>query len=206
MAESGKPVAGEVIHKADMDDFVTELNATTDTWEDTGGNDQKKTTWYTQKFGGFQSPRFTTISSLHEPAIAGMNGGDSALVQRKAVVDALSNYYTKSQLDTRFKQSYTVILPFSVRNNGTYTFSQSIDTFDAVEVLCSGYNGTEQFSYMVIRKEDYYISNSAGANFAIYYSTGGSTRRVMFSLTTTSIVCTSNEGPARLCRVRGIVY
>ena len=90
MAESGKPVAGEVIHKADMDDFVTELNATTDTWEDTDGNDQKKTTWYTQKFGGFQSPRFTTISSLHEPAIAGMNGGDSALVQRKAVVDALS--------------------------------------------------------------------------------------------------------------------
>lgn len=90
MADAGVPKTGDIIHQADMDGFVTELSAAKGTWEDTDGNDQSKIEWYTQKFGGFQSPRFTTIGSLHEPAIAGMNGGDTALVQRKAVVDALS--------------------------------------------------------------------------------------------------------------------
>ena len=96
MADSGKPVANEIIHKTDMDGFVMELEVSIDTWEDEFGDDQSKKIWYTQKFGGFQSPRFTTIGSLHEPAIPGMNGGDSALVERKAVVDAMGeikDYY-----------------------------------------------------------------------------------------------------------------
>ena len=91
MADAGVPKTDDIIHQTDMDGFVTELNATTDTLEDTDGNDQSKTIWYTQKFGGFQSPRFTTIGSLHEPAIAGMHGGDTALVQRKAVIDYVTS-------------------------------------------------------------------------------------------------------------------
>ena len=90
MADAGVPKTGDIIHQKDMNNFVTALNASDQTWEDKDGNDQSKTVWSTQTFGGNQTPRFTTVGSLHEPAVAGMNGGDTALVQRKAVVDALS--------------------------------------------------------------------------------------------------------------------
>lgn len=190
MADAGVPKTGDVIHARDLKEAVCNISSLI-----TGG--VRYCSYNT--YAGSSENIFCSVNSMDA-------GDDTVLVEKKALKDALGNHYTKSQLDTRFKQSYTEILPFSARNNGTYTFSQSIDNFDAVEVLCSGYSGTEQFSYIVIRKEDYYISNSAGANFAIYYSIGGATRRVMFSLTTTSIACTSNEGPARLCRVRGIVY
>lgn len=195
MADSGKPTVDEVIHKTDLDGCLTAVAL------DISGRTGDEVSYVlnnTALSGNSSKVVFKSTQDL-------TSGTDTSLVERKAVVDALGNYYTKSQLDTRFKQSYTVILPFSARNNGTYTFSQSIDNFDAIEVLCSGYNGTEQYNYVVIRKEDYYISDTKGANFAIYFSIG-TTRRVMFSLTTTSIVCTSNEGPSRLCRVRGIVY
>lgn len=190
MADAGVPKIGDVIHAADLEEAVCNISSLID-----GG--VRYCSYNT--YAGSSKNIFCSVNS--------MDAGDSTvLVEKKAVVDALGNYYTKSQLDTRFKQSYTVILPFSARNNGTYTFSQSIDNFDAIEVLCSGYDGTEQFGYMVIRKEDYYITSGVGNVFAIYYSVGGSTRRVMFSLTKTSITCASIEGRARLCRVRGITY
>lgn len=90
MADAGVPKKDDVIHKKDMDGFVTALNASSGTWKDKDGNDQSKIEWSTQTFDGNQSAQFTTIGSLHEPATPGTNGGDTALVQRKAVVDALS--------------------------------------------------------------------------------------------------------------------
>ena len=190
MADAGVPKIGEVIHADDLEEAVNNISSL-------AVNGVRTYSYNT--YAGSSIHIFSSVGSMDV-------GEDKNLVEKKAVVGALSNYYTKSQLDTRFKQSYTEILPFLARNNGTYTFSQSIDNFDAVEVMCSGYNGTEQYSYVVIRKEDYYISDNVGTNFAIYYSIGGSTRRVPFTLTSTSIVCTSIEGTARLCRVRGIKY
>lgn len=90
MADAGVPKKDDVIHKTDMDGFVTALNASSGTWKDKDGNDQSKIEWSTQTFDGNQSAQFTTIGSLHEPATPGTNGGDTALVQRKAVVDALA--------------------------------------------------------------------------------------------------------------------
>ena len=91
MADAEVPKIGDIIHKKDMNGFVTALNASSGTWKDKDGNNQSKIEWSTQTFGGNQSAQFTTIGSLHEPATAGTNGGDTALVQRKAVVDALDN-------------------------------------------------------------------------------------------------------------------
>ena len=87
MAEdSGKPVANEIIHKADMDGFVTKV----DWMNDTAGNTTIKRYYY-ETASGDTYPFVSSIKSLSD-------GEKSFLVEKQAVTAGLANKVNTSDV------------------------------------------------------------------------------------------------------------
>ena len=79
MADSGKPVAGEVIHKTDMDGFVTGIIS-----EDKDLDDNNVKRYYYQTASG---GKYSFATSIYEQS----NGYNDSLITKEALAVALNN-------------------------------------------------------------------------------------------------------------------
>ena len=118
MAESGKPVAGEVIHKTDMDGFVTGIIS-----EDKDLDDNYVKRYYYQTASGSKHS-FATSIGASSPA-----GYDDSFVTKEALVASLSdkanrsaNTYTELGSFTASSGAHTVT---NVHNYRWLVFSMS---------------------------------------------------------------------------------
>ena len=109
MAESGKPVAGEVIHKTDMDGFVTGIIS-----ERKDPTDLNVTRYYYQTASG-NKYSFATSFGATNPA-----GYDDSFVTKEALVNALDNKADRST------NTYTELGSF-VASSGAHTVTNVDD-------------------------------------------------------------------------------
>lgn len=109
MADSGKPVAGEVIHKTDMDGFVTGIIS-----EQKDPTDLNVTRYYYQTASG-NKYSFATSFGPTNPG-----GYDDSFVTKKALVAALDN---KANLSAN---TYTELGSF-VASSGAHTITEVDD-------------------------------------------------------------------------------
>lgn len=109
MAESGKPAAGEVIHKTDMDGFVTGIVS-----EDKDLDDNYVKRYYYQTASG-NKYSFATSIGASTPA-----GYDDSLVTKEALVNALDNKAN------RRVNTYTELGSFTA-SNGAHTITNVYD-------------------------------------------------------------------------------
>ncbi len=109
MAESGKPVAGEVIHKTDMDGFVTSIIS-----EQKDLDDNYVTRYYYQTASGSKYS-FATSIGASSPA-----GYDDSFVTKEALVYALDNKAN------RHANTYTELGSFPA-SSGAHTVTNVYD-------------------------------------------------------------------------------
>ena len=108
MAESGKPVAGEVIHKTDMDGFVTGIIS-----EVTNDDDNYVTRYYYQTASGSKHSFATSVSQ------SGLGYNDS-FVTKEALEVALSNKANRKA------NRYTELGSFTA-SSGAHTVTNVLD-------------------------------------------------------------------------------
>ena len=109
MAESGKPVAGEVIHKTDMDGFVTGIIS-----ERKDPTDLNVTRYYYQTASG-DKYSFATSFGATNPG-----GYDDSFVTKEALVHSLNNKANRSA------NTYTNLGSF-VASSGAHTITEVDD-------------------------------------------------------------------------------
>lgn len=109
MADSGKPVAGEVIHKTDMDGFVTGIIS-----EQEGPTDSNVTRYYYQTASGSKYSFATSFGATNP------GGYDDSFVTKEALVASLSN---KANLSAN---TYTELGSF-VASSGAHTITDVDD-------------------------------------------------------------------------------
>lgn len=108
MAESGKPVAGEVIHKTDMDGFVTGIIS-----EQKDLDDNYVTRYYYQTASGNKYSFATSIGSS-------LMGYDDSFVTTEALVQSLNNKANRKA------NTYTELGSFTA-SSGAHTVTNVFD-------------------------------------------------------------------------------